>query len=423
MALSVKDTIVMLRIVKFSNVTRSAFLAGSVCLLGAGSVLLHASPPQQAARVIESIDALDVHNTFAADGALQKETRPARIFAVRKGDPDGIVKSFDAAKGDKLRLGGFGLTKPEAVKALMQQTGRDAVLQLPGGPSITLLNLTVASLPDSCFQLELDRAALVQTFGDDFDRFSWYSEGLSAPEDKSGVWRTNYGLGLPGSEGSRSMPGQSQVYADKAFRGEGAAPLGLDPFHIANGILEIRAEPAPERVLPFIWGRKYISGLITSKYSFSQRYGVFEIRARLPKGQGFWPAFWLLPADGSWPPEIDVFEVLGHDTKKLYASAHSQAAGAHTATGGAIPVSDVSDDFHQYAVDWQEDEIRWYLDGVEIARTRTPADMHNPMYLLANLGVGGDWPGEPDSRTQFPGVFAIDYIRAYQRATAAASQQ
>ena len=192
-------------------------------------------------------------------------------------------------------------------------------------------------------------------------------------------------------------------------------PLGLDPFHVSNGILEIYADRAPEQALPYIWGRKYVSGIITSKFSFYQRYGVFEIRARLPAGRGFWPAFWLLPVDGSWPPEIDVFEVLGHETARIYASAHSKASNEHTAAGVDVPAMDLSKDFHRYAVEWQKEQIRWYLDGVEIGRTSTPPDMDKPMYLLANLTIGG-WHGEPDSSTHFPGIYAIDYIRAYRRA-------
>ena len=141
------------------------------------------------------------------------------------------------------------------------------------------------------------------------------------------------------------------------------------------------------------------------------------MRARLPKGRGFWPAFWLLPADSTWPPELDVFEVLGHETTKLYTAAHSKAGGEHTATGGDMPVPDLSAEFHQYAVEWRKDEVRWYFDGVEIERTATPADMHKPMYLLANLAIGAGWPGQPDSTTQFPGVYAIDWIRAYRRTT------
>ena len=72
-------------------------------------------------------------------------------------------------------------------------------------------------------------------------------------------------------------------------------------------------------------------------------------------------------------------------------------------------------DFHDFAVEWQKEEIRWYLDGIEIKRTPAPEDMHKPMYLLANLAIGGGWAGEPDSSTRFPAIYAIDWVRAYRR--------
>jgi hypothetical protein len=358
----------------------------------------------------------DAKTTFMPTGEVKSEGRSVRIFIVKRGGDAGAIEGFNPAGGDRLRIEGFGLTDPEAVKALMRQENRDIVLALPGGPSLKILNTAIESLSSASFQLELDRRGLVQTFADDFDAFSWYAEGLSPEKDGHGTWRTHYGWQAPGQEGSRSFPGESEIYADAAFKGTSPAFLGLNPFHISNGTLEIRGEPAPESALPFIWGRRYVSGAITTKFSFSQLYGVFEIRARLPKGRGFWPAFWLLPVDGSWPPEIDVLEVLGHETAKLYLAAHTNAGGEHTASGGDALVPDLSADFHVFTVEWRNDWIRWYLDGVEVKRAATPPDMHKPMYLLANLAIGASWPGQPDASTRFPGVYAIDWIRAYRRA-------
>ena len=381
-----------------------------------GDVVLYHSATANADRegIVKSITGQDVHNTFTSDG-IKREAHPARVFIIKRGDPGGVIEGFKVAGGDTLRIDGFGLTKAEAVKALMHQRDRDTVLALPDGPVIELLDTQLDSLRENNFQLELDRSNLAETFADDFNSFSWYAEGLSPRKDRHGTWRTHYGWQGPEGEGSRSLPGELQVYADPAFKGTGSEPFGVNPFHITEGVLEIWAEPASERVAPLIWGRRYTSGLITTKYSFSQLYGVFEIRARVPKGRGFWPGFWLLPSDSSWPPEIDALEVLGDETTKLYVSAHSKAEGEHAASGGEVPVPDLSSDFHRYTVEWQKDFIRWYLDGVEIERTATPADMHKPMYLLANLAVGG-WHGAPDSSTRFPGIYAIDYIRGYRRA-------
>jgi hypothetical protein len=391
----------------------AVFMAGFAFCTG-GAILHHHATATAGHMTVKSVLAQEIHNIFTSDG-IKREAHPTRIFIIIKGDSDGVIEGFKAAGNDKLRIDGFGLTKAETVKALMRQQGADSILALPGGPTMKLLNTSLESLSADNFQLELDRSNLVETFADDFNSFSWYSEGLSPQKDRHGTWRTHYGWQDVNGEGSRSLPGELQIYADAAFKGTGGSSLGFDPFHVSNGILEIYAERAPERSLPYIWGRKYISGIITSKFSFYQRYGVFEIRARLPAGQGFWPAFWLLPVDGSWPPEIDVFEVLGHEPTRLYASAHSHASKDHTATGVDMPVTDLSKDFHRYAVDWQKEDIRWYLDGVEIGRVSTPPDMHKPMHLLTNLAVGGDWAGAPDSSTQFPGILAIDWIRAYRR--------
>jgi beta-glucanase (GH16 family) len=159
----------------------------------------------------------------------------------------------------------------------------------------------------------------------------------------------------------------------------------------------------------------YCSGVLTSRTRFFQRYGYFEMRARLPHGRGLWPAFWLLPKGGGWPPEIDVMEVLGHDPATLYASVHWKAQGNESITNKAH-TADLSAGFHIYGLSWHPDLLRWYVDGMEVARTSTPPGLDKPMYLLVNLAVGGkkSWPGAPDAGTVFPARMIVDYIRAYR---------
>lgn len=200
-----------------------------------------------------------------------------------------------------------------------------------------------------------------------------------------------------------------QVYTDRAFRGTAPAPLGIHPFRIVNGNLEIVGDKALEKVRPFISNYEY-TGLITTQFSFSQVYGVFEMRARMPKGRGLWPTFGLLPKGGSWPLEIDILEILGHEPAVLHTNAHSKASGTHTDAPDVIRVADISADFHSYAVYWQK-------DGFEVARAPTPEDMHKLMYILAGLPIGGEWVGRPDDSTHFPAVLTIDWIRAYRRGT------
>jgi beta-glucanase (GH16 family) len=341
------------------------------------------------------------------------------VFEIRRAVGDKIIDGYDVQRGDKIRLVDFGLTDFNTVRGMMQQVENDVQLKLPGGQILWILRTQIASLDPSRFQLELDRRGLVPTFADEFNEFSWYAEGLEDRPSGGGTWRSNFGYAPLQHRGSRTLGsnGEMQVYSDRGFRGTAAATLGIDPFRIVNGTLEIIGDKAPEHVKPFIYNYEYTSGLITTQFSFSQVYGVFEMRARLPHGRGLWPTFWLLPKDRSWPPEIDIFEILGQEPTVLHTNAHSKATGTHTNAAEVIRVADMSADFHTYTVDWQKDEIRWYFDGVEVARAPTPADMHKPMYILANLAIGGNWVGRPDKSTHFPAILTIDWIRAYRRGT------
>jgi beta-glucanase (GH16 family) len=132
------------------------------------------------------------------------------------------------------------------------------------------------------------------------------------------------------------------------------------------------------------------------------------MRAELPQGKGLWPAFWMLPKDDSWPPEIDVVESIG-DPSRVYMAAHSKYGKSDGAEARITP-----NIFHTFAVSWDRGDLIWYIDGSEAGRMATPDDMHKPMYMLANLAVGGNWPGSPDASTRFPAKLMIDYIRAYR---------
>jgi Ca2+-binding RTX toxin-like protein len=187
----------------------------------------------------------------------------------------------------------------------------------------------------------------------------------------------------------------------------------VKPWTVSNGELHITAAPASADIQSQINGYQYTSGMINSYHSFSQEYGYFEMKAELPAGQGLWPAFWLMPTDGSWPPELDIMEVLGQDPTTLHTSVHTNETGEHTYATQANSVADTSSGMHTYGVDWEADKITFYYDGKEVYETATPSDMHKPMYMIANLAVGGSWPGSPDGSTQFPATMDVDYIRAW----------
>lgn len=183
-----------------------------------------------------------------------------------------------------------------------------------------------------------------------------------------------------------------------------------DGYKVEDGCLKLIAQRRS------MGGMPYTSGMVCSFESFAQQYGYFEIRARFPRGQGMWPAFWLLPADKSWPPEIDVLEILGHEPDKVYLTNHWRTEDRkHRSKGGHFQGPDFSKDFHTFAVEWTPEAIIWYVDGVERFRS-TEGVPHEPFYVIANLAVGGNWPGDPDESTPFPGVMEIDSIRVYQRA-------
>ncbi|HKR87503.1 MAG TPA: glycoside hydrolase family 16 protein [Phenylobacterium sp.] len=263
-----------------------------------------------------------------------------------------------------------------------------------------------AAAPTGPLQQAPDGRRLQMTFEDEFDSFRPWRNG-------HGVWRTVFKDGRADDPELRTLTSnhELQLYVDPYMPigvSGGEAAQALDPFVVKNGVLDIVARPTPRGLTRALGGFAYTSGLITTQPSFSQTYGYFEMRARLPRGKGVWPAFWLLPADLSWPPEIDVMESIG-DPAEVYTTAHSNVDKTPTTK---TEIS--SEGFHTFAVTWDRRNIVWYVDGREVKRQPTPSDMHKPMYMLANVAVGGDWPGAPDATTPFPARMSIDYIRAYR---------
>jgi beta-glucanase (GH16 family) len=198
-----------------------------------------------------------------------------------------------------------------------------------------------------------------------------------------------------------------------------------DNVSIEDGKLVLTARP--EKVKGWR-GRTfpYTSGMVTSgRYyadprsatGFEATYGFFEIRAKIPAGQGLWPAFWMLPSSHDSLPEIDIMEVLGHAPTLLELHLHRRDKnGEKRSAAKTVATKDLSNGWHVYGVDWSPDRIVWYLDGQEVWRFSERETIPNePMYLLINLAVGGSWPGNPDGTTRFPARFEIDYVRAWKR--------
>ena len=202
-----------------------------------------------------------------------------------------------------------------------------------------------------------------------------------------------------------------------------------DDVLLNNGILQLRAQQRTVHAsIPNVGEAtyNYTSGMVstgrdyyetTAPIRFDYLYGYAEMRAKIPGGQGLWPAFWLIASDHSWPPEIDVMEILGDDPTTAHMTVHYlDGGGNHGSYGEKVGGIDFSAGWHTFGVDWQPDSLTWYVDGVARARTTDPNHIPTShMYLVANLAVGGDWPGAPGASTQFPSCTKLTTSRCGTR--------
>ena len=233
--------------------------------------------------------------------------------------------------------------------------------------------------------------------------------------------------------GLRTLPatGELELYVDADFvpapggtdkdghadapPGSTAPPLGYDPLRIEHGNLLITAASTAALKLNSRVDRPYLSGLVSTEWSFAQRYGYFEMRAAIPASPGLWPAFWMVGKTSAEHTEIDILEARGSETAHVYQSIHvSPARGktVHERTG--YPGFD-SQGMHVYGVDWSPEAIVFYIDGHETLHV-DGAVLRDapPMYMIACMAIGGSWVGTPNP-ADFPATMKIDYIRAYQR--------
>ena len=177
--------------------------------------------------------------------------------------------------------------------------------------------------------------------------------------------------------------------------------------------------------------REYTSARLKTEGRFQQMYGRFEARLQIPRGQGLWPAFWMLGADIAavgWPRsgEIDIMENIGKEPATVHGTIHGPGYSGGQSLGGAYALpggAAVADAFHVFAVEWEPALIRFYVDDT-LYETRTPADLKagqawvfdHPFFMLLNVAVGGSWPGNPDASTVFPQTMRVDYVRVYSAA-------
>jgi beta-glucanase (GH16 family) len=194
---------------------------------------------------------------------------------------------------------------------------------------------------------------------------------------------------------------------------------------VANGLLNIVAR----KEVPQYNSSDYTSAKLKTQGKFSKTYGRFEFRARVPQGKGYWPALWMMPQDsvyGGWAAsgEIDVMENKGRLPTMVSGAIHYGGAWPNNTYSFAeytFPNGGVATNFHVYMLEWNTNSIKWYVDGV-LYQTRTswystaaayPAPFDEPFYLIMNLAVGGNFDGNPDGTTVFPGLMQVDYARVY----------
>lgn len=240
-----------------------------------------------------------------------------------------------------------------------------------------------------------------KVFGDDFD----------APRLDTGKWVTCYDW---------------QEYA-----GQGCTNSGNDELEwytpqqveVKNGHVVLTAIQKPVTVQ--LNGQTktfpYQSGMISTgrptaseNVKWSGRYGYFEAKIKFEGGKGVWPAFWLLPDNRMWPPEIDIMEFLGDRPDEILLNTHWVGpAGDRKEDPTTITGPDYTVDWHVYSVNWQPDRIEWFIDGVLQKTVTGEMVSHEPMEIILNLAVGGRLPGNPDSTTPFPRQMLIDYVNVY----------
>jgi beta-glucanase (GH16 family) len=184
-----------------------------------------------------------------------------------------------------------------------------------------------------------------------------------------------------------------------------------------NGNLVITAKRAADG--------SYTSARLSTQGKYTPQYGRIEARIQIPRGQGIWPAFWMLGSDlpqAGWPQsgEVDIMENVGYEPATVHGTVHGPGySGGQGITSSYVHPQGWSfaDTFHTFAVDWKPGSITWSVDGVDY-KTVTTADTNGnpwvfdkPFFIVLNLAVGGNWPGNPDGTTQFPQQMKVDYVR------------
>ncbi|APX24094.1 MAG: hypothetical protein CML50_12865 [Rhodobacteraceae bacterium] len=248
--------------------------------------------------------------------------------------------------------------------------------------------------------ITIDGADYVLTFGDEFNGSTvsfWNGYG------NGGLWATSFS---PHLDDTRSITSNNelQYYIDPDMSG---LP---NPFTVDQGVLTINASELDATQRQLADGYDYGSGMLSTEMTFDVSSGYIEISADVPDEQGFWSAFWMLPADGDWSSEIDIFEILGGTADTIHTNVWTDG----TPDAAYLTGTDAADGFHTYGLFWDADSIQWFYDGELIRETANT--ITEEMFLIINLAVGG-WAGDPDGTTDFGDGLSIDYVHVYELET------
>lgn len=227
-----------------------------------------------------------------------------------------------------------------------------------------------------------------------------WEENFSGKTLNEKVWNIELGDGCPNCGWGNN---ERQLYTK-------------ENHEVVNGNLIITAKKE---------GGKYTSTRITTKNKQEFKYGYFEARAKLPVGQGIWPAFWMLGSninEVGWPKsgEIDILEYVGKEPQMVFTTLHTQDSHGNSINSKKTKIEGIEDGFHRYGIDWSKDKMDFLVDDILIYTFQPQVKNENtwpfdqPFYFLINLAVGGNFGGPEVDDAIFPEKFIVDYIKVYQ---------
>ncbi len=375
-------------------------------------------------------------------------------FVIRDVSEPGMIDDFErGVPGELAPTGGVTVTAVEIPAT--------SPLALPGqDPVNTVLSVTYHLPAQSIQAMQQSGGGFIRSFGaskdwSGYDAFDFWFYGMNTgtpitaqildnkapdpgPEGWVIVWRDEF-EGAAGAEPDQTkwgydIGGGGWGNAEWEYYTDERTNSALD----GNGVLVITATESTDPAYQCEYTPAgepgmcaYTSARLLTQGKFDFAYGRAEARLKLPYGQGIWPAFWSLGSnfgDVGWPAsgEIDIMENIGKEPDIVHATAHGPGYSGGNGIGGGYTYTEaLSNNYHVYAIEWEPDEIRWYIDDTQfftlthdLLPAGAPWVFDHPFFLILNVAVGGYWPGYPDETSVFPQTMSVDYVRVYQAPTA-----